>query len=375
MFALFGVLFLAYATIYRVIDGTNDRLFYGAIGLAVLFRFVLLGAFPNLSDDIYRFVWDGRLWAAGISPFAYLPSDFFNGNFVGEPPANLNPQLYASLNSPDYYSIYPPVCQWILWLSAVVSPHSVSGAAYVIKAVVFTFECGTLLLLCVLLKRLQLPLKYALIYALNPLVIVELVGNIHFEAVMIFFLLLAVWCWQNYEQAARFGDNIPISGWLTATAVCFGLAICSKLLPLIFLPFFIARLGILKSGYFFGIIGMVILLCFAPIIEPALLPNFLASVKLYYQSFEFNASVYYIIRQVGYWLTGYNVIAFSGKLMAICSLTSITLMAWRETGRDTLSLLQAFLFALFVYFVFANIVHPWYVCGLLALSVFYTLSF
>ena len=69
------------------------------IALGVFVRVILLFFFPKLSDDIYRFCWDGQLLHLGINPFTYLPDDLQHENaFLA--------QLYPSLNSKSYYSIY-----------------------------------------------------------------------------------------------------------------------------------------------------------------------------------------------------------------------------------------------------------------------------
>ena len=73
---------------------------------------ILLFAFPNLSDDIYRFVWDGNLIGLNINPYGSMPSEL-----VGQNNPGLSMDLYAQMNSPDYYTIYPPVTQLIFYIS------------------------------------------------------------------------------------------------------------------------------------------------------------------------------------------------------------------------------------------------------------------
>ncbi|MBK7036195.1 MAG: hypothetical protein IPH42_07580 [Bacteroidetes bacterium] len=77
------------------------------------------------------------------------------------------------------------------------------------------FEAGTILLLPKLLVQLKMPVKYQLIYTLNPLIILELTGNMHFEAIMVFFLVLSIY--YLVKQKDIF------------SAIAFGFAIGSKL--------------------------------------------------------------------------------------------------------------------------------------------------
>ena len=74
---------------------------------AILIRTGLLWSTPNLSDDLYRFQWDGRLQDLGISAYAQAPEDIMAGN----PDDPVLQQLFPHLNSPEYYSIYPPGAQ------------------------------------------------------------------------------------------------------------------------------------------------------------------------------------------------------------------------------------------------------------------------
>ena len=64
-----------------------------------MIRLMLLFSFPNLSDDIFRFIWDGRMCSLGINPYGYLPSEIVDNH------AALGAELYSELNSPNYFTI------------------------------------------------------------------------------------------------------------------------------------------------------------------------------------------------------------------------------------------------------------------------------
>ena len=78
---------------------------------SILIRLCLLGALPNLSDDFYRFIWDGRSWAAGIHPFAAMPAEVVTQNIPG-----LDQALFEKLNSKQYFTVYPPLAQFVFWI-------------------------------------------------------------------------------------------------------------------------------------------------------------------------------------------------------------------------------------------------------------------
>lgn len=318
----------------------------------LLCRWVLLPAIPNLSDDFYRFIWDGRLWNQGINPFAYLPSQIIRN----ELPAQLqgiNAALYQSLNSPDYFTIYPPVNQFIFALATRIFPESVWGSIIIIRAFILLAESTNIWLLYQLLQKARLPARNTLIYALNPLVILELSGNLHFEALMLCFLLLSLYFLQKQH--------------LTLSAASFALAVCTKLIPLIFLPLYLRRLGLRKSVYFYGITGIVTVLMFYPLLSRELMEGMSKSIGLYFQKFEFNASIYYIIREIGYYSQGYNIIESAGRWLAISTFLFIMIFTWRERNRQ---LPVAFMWVLLIYLLLATTVHPWYIIPLLAFSSF-----
>lgn len=347
---------LSFGAYYWIIRQQNYDVKLG-VSLAVGLRILLLFSFPNLSDDIYRFVWDGRLLLNEIHPFAQLPSELITSSTL---PEGITKELYEQLNSPDYYTIYPPVAQAVFWFSNWCSPDSIAGTALVMKIILCCFEIGTIVVMLHLLKHLKLPNKTIFLYALNPLILIEIVGNLHFEGVMIFFLLLAI-----YALVQAKGQFLFI-----LSALCFALSIASKLLPLLFLPLFISYLGWRKSIQYFIWIGVFLIACFAPLVSGLFVDNFGDSLNLYFQKFEFNASLYYVFRWLGYQWKGYNMISSLGPMMAICTFISILLLSYFRREQSKKVLIENMLFAITIYLLFATTVHPWYSSLPLAIGVF-----
>jgi hypothetical protein len=116
---------------------------------------------------------------------------------------------------------------------------------------------------------------------------------------------------------------------------------------------------------------------FAPFISQDLIRNFGSSVNLYFQKFEFNASVYYLIREAGFWLKGYNVIGTAGPFLSLFSLLVMLLLAFQPARFRSLvkpayqeaALFTWLLFTLSIYYFSATTVHPWYLTTLVAISV------
>ena len=336
---LFAALFLIYGAIWKQAQ-EEEVAFFTLLGW--LLRLLLLFSIPNLSDDIYRFVWDGRLLLQGFNPFDHLPSYYAENGF----PPGLDQSLYDRLNSPGYFTVYPPVAQFTFATACWLFPNSILGSSAIMKLFVLAFETGTLVLLPKLLRHWQFPRRNVLLYALNPLLIVELTGNLHFEAGMIFFLLLGLW-WIVREK------------W-TSSAAAMALAVASKLLPLLFLPLLIRRLGWNRSLRYLAVVGLLLLALFLPLLNGAFWGNFGSSLNLYFQKFEFNASVYYLLRWVGHQITGYNLIHQLGPILATGTLLTILAMTAFEEHPRWRNLPAQMLFAICTYLALTTTVHPWY---------------
>ncbi|MFN4146202.1 MAG: hypothetical protein ACK4GN_10295, partial [Runella sp.] len=344
---VFGVLFGLYGWILGQ-DWNQTQTRYW-VGVGLFFRVLFLFSLPTLSDDYFRFVWDGRLLSGGINPYLYLPSQLIGMPLAEE--VQLTKALFERLNSPHYYSVYPPINQFFFGVAAWLSGANLLLNVLILRAIILMAEGGTLWVLPKLAASFKIttPMNSTLIYALNPLVIVELTGNLHFEAVVLCFLLWGVWFLRK--------------NYFYLSALMLSLSIGAKLLPLLFLPFFWRYWGWYKGLIYSSLVGILAVLYFVPFLSETLLYNFWSSLDLYFQKFEFNASVYYLLREVGYWFAGYNII---GTLGPVLSLLTLLFILWLTQLRRPL--LHKMLFALTIYFLMATTVHPWYITPLVALG-------
>ncbi len=88
------------------------------IFFAFAFRLIFIFSVPALSDDFYRFIWDGRLIESGVNPFSHLPDHIIQDQLLS---GSANIELFQKMNSPHYYSIYPPILQFIFYLAVKFS--------------------------------------------------------------------------------------------------------------------------------------------------------------------------------------------------------------------------------------------------------------
>jgi len=259
--------------------------------LAVALRLFLIPAFPNISDDIYRFIWDGYLIHEGVNPLTFTPRYIIENNVLNDEGLKT---IFPLLNSPDYFTIYPPISQVVFYISSAFGINDLNVCSLMIKIILLLAE---LLSIVALLKILKL---------------------LNFNKANVLGYLFYKEKWKEY------------------------LSYFSLFCLLLFIPFFIT-LDI---------------------------PNFLKSIDLYFQKFEFNASIYYLLRAVGKFITGYNQIIIIGPLLALTTVGLILRQVFKSSLNSILDLTSVCLFSFVTYLFLTTTVHPWYLILPLAISVF-----
>ena len=328
--------------------------------LAFVFRAVFILAIPNLSQDFYRFIWDGRILLEGINPYLHTVEAFITSN---EFPVAQTKELYAGMGTlnASHYTNYPPLKQMCFAIAGILAGKHILGSVIVMRLLIIAADFGTLFFGKKLLKKLNIPIHHIFWYILNPFIIIELTGNLHFEGVMVFFLI-----WSLYL--------LHIDKWKWA-AVIFALSVSVKLIPLLFLPLFLQKLGWKKSLGFYTIIGLVTVILFAPFYSLTFINNYAETIGLWFNNFEFNASLYYIAREIGYLFRGYNEIAIIGTYTALIMFLFVIALALFGKNKTTIQLITTMLIAISFYYFTATTVHPWYVATLILLSVFTNYKF
>ncbi|MDA9339363.1 mannosyltransferase [Polaribacter sp.] len=347
------------------------------IGISILFRLVLLFQIPNLSQDFYRFIWDGRMILEGLNPYLSLPETYIQQGLKPIPEAVSLYQGMGELNG-SHYTNYPPLHQICFLIAALFSGKSIFGSVIVLRVLIILADVGILYFGKKLLENLKLPVKNIFWYALNPFIIIEMTGNLHFESIMLFFL---VWALFKLSQKEWFFGGILIA--------C---SISIKLIPLLFLPLFyqwfmkpykpnqneklllkngVAKtLGLKKLLAFYSVVFGTTILLFLPFYTTELIENYLKSVGLWFQKFEFNASFYYLFREIGYLYRGWNEIAIIGKVTPILTFIFLGYITFFRKNNSMKQLITALLFGLSFYYFTTTTMHPWYLATLLLLSVF-----
>ena len=179
MVLLEGALYLA-AVCCIGQTGWGGRLIPFILLVAALLRLGPLLLPPYLSNDIYRYVWDGWVQGAGINPYRYIPSDEALRPLRDE-------MIYPNINRVNYArTIYPPAAEMIYFAVTCLSEGVTA-----MKLAMLAFDGGTIFLILCLLRRDGAPPERVLIYAWHPLTVWEIAGSGHVDAALCFLLTLA----------------------------------------------------------------------------------------------------------------------------------------------------------------------------------------
>jgi hypothetical protein len=207
-----AILYLAAA--FLILTQPVDRFTFPIVlSVAIACRLAVLFAPPFLSSDIYRYVWDGVVQHAHISPYRFVPGDPALG-FLREPYQN----LFDNINRRDYaHTIYPPAAQALFYLITWISP-----TVTFMKTAMVLFEGVTVYGLIRFFRYLGIRREQILLYAWCPVLVWEIAGSGHLDSAAMAFITLAL--------VARYRRQPVLTGLFLAIAVLL------KFYPLVLLP-------------------------------------------------------------------------------------------------------------------------------------------
>ena len=329
------------------------------LGLGIIFRLVFLFTEPNLSQDFYRFIWDGHLVANGDNPYLHTPDDLIKNMVSIIPNADVLYEGMGSLSA-RHYSNYPPLNQLLFALASFIGGKSMFGSLLVLRITIILADIGVFYFGRRLLKNLNKSPHLIFWYFLNPLVIVELTGNLHFEGVMLFFFILSMFL-------------LSINKWKIA-GIVMACSISVKLVPLLFLPLFFKYLGWKKSIIFYSIIGITSIVLFLPFNTPEFIDNYTKTISLWFSNFEFNSSIYNIAKKIAIHFDAkpWEFIKEYGKITPLLTIATVGLFTLLPKKYDLNRVLWSMMWVMTIYYFISTTVHPWYPIFLVLLSIFTT---
>lgn len=274
IYACFGYFLNPENTIHLVILFTSSFLLYFIIlftakdknetdillWISMFFRLIFIVSIPTLSTDFWRIIWDGRLLLDGYNPNLYLPSEL--SSFIEK-----NELLYSKLTG-EHYSFSSSFTLLFSAISGFFSNFSLMAGIIALRIPILIAEFIIIKYIRKLLEYFHLPHYHVLWYALNPLVIITVVGNLYLEGIMLMLVVIGIY-W------------LIINKW-TAAGILWGLASSITFLPLLFIPVLTKRLGTIKSVWFIFSVVLVIFLCYLPFYNISVLKLYLYSLQVHF---------------------------------------------------------------------------------------------
>jgi hypothetical protein len=260
---LVGAAFIAFAYAAWLLRGISGRwsvalILFGGIALQV----AAISAPPRQSDDMYRYIWDGRVQAAGIDPYAYVPAapqltglrnEFLwpTGHCIGHriPPEPTLPVVAGCtrINRPTVPTIYPPVAEAYFFGVYKLSPAG-SGTTPMQAA---AGACAILItvLLLYTLRSMRRDFRTAAYWAWCPTVALEVGNNAHVDvlAVGLAAAALVILAKAGHMRRTVFGG------------VLLGLAIATKVTPVLVVPAVLRRRWAAVGAALAGAVAVVYL--------------------------------------------------------------------------------------------------------------------
>lgn len=300
------------------------------IGFGLLFRITLIPTSYTTSDDVHRYLWEGKVVANGFNPYTASPDD---STLV-----HLRDDNYEKVTFKHIPAIYPPLSQVVF----AINYFAAGNGTIILKFIYLIFEIITLILLLKLIVLKGKDAKLVILYAWLPLPILEYFNNAHLDVIGISFLVMFIY----YFEKQKFN----------LASATLALAFLSKLLALLLLPLVIKKLGIKKSLVFYGLFLFVSVIFYMPFISGNV--EVLAGLLKYLSRWEFNGSVYNLIKMI--FSSGQTARLVCGLLLSF----SVLIIAFRYND------FMKAVFAVFLCIViFSTTLYAWYLGWIAALNV------
>jgi len=250
---------------------------------AILFRVVLLPSKSTLSDDVYRYQWDGRAQRAHLNPYVVFPNS--PGLERLQNPAHPQPP------GEDTPTIYPPLSEFTFRLIETVPGY---------KRVSTILDLASAVLLLLLLAAMKQTLHRVLVYAWNPAVLVSFAMSGHFDSLAIVTFLTALLFLLTNRAAF--------------SMVALALSFLSKFFPALLFLTFLKRVRLAHVGLFLSLV----IAFYLPFSGAGL--QLLDGAEDYARDWVNNASLFHLLRFVARSSIGAELIGSFIMLAAIAYL-------------------------------------------------------
>ncbi|MBT3310734.1 MAG: glycosyltransferase [Desulfobacterales bacterium] len=245
----------------RVLTGRGVVLIFF---LALIFRIALIPHTP--SDDINRYLWEGRMINEGVNPYLFSPDSDGVAEYANDDP------FHEKINHPNVPAAYPPFILLLFSMS-----NKISYSSLMIKAVIILFDVGTIWFLIQLLIYFKMNIRWVVLYAFNPLILYGFAGHGHIDAIQVFFLTGSLFFYYKRLWGIMF--------------LFAGLAVQSKYIAVVTIPFLINRDNI----KYLWVAAAAVIVPYVPLVYFEWSNPFYGIIE-FGSKFAFNGSIHGILR-------------------------------------------------------------------------------
>ena len=363
--------------------------FWTIIVFGLLFRAVILPSQQIQEDDVYRYLWDGKVFANGINPFEYAPAEVNNfkelriqnpesyyeiyvernereleklDELKWESPKSV--RIIERVNHPDVPTIYPPMAQFVFRLVHQVKPDSIIA----LRAGFLMFDIMALVFILGILSRLGMDRAGCMIYFWSPLVIKETFNSTHLDIIGISLLCGAIYFLVSHRHT------------LATLFLAFGFL--GKLYPIILLPLYLQacyeKMSQEKKRAWIALLGntvlflAVIVLGYLPFMDIGL--KMFEGLKAYTLHWQSNDSIFailvFIFRNVSGELSNELILSnpvpiFLSKVTVAIVLVGVVLgLLCKQVSllQQPLEFVKGLFWIMALVFLLSPVQNPWYLC-------------
>lgn len=304
-------------------EEVSSKYFFLLLLAGVILRIAFMTIPPVGSPDYYRYIWDGRVQASGINPYAYSP----DSPALDSLHTDIVPRL---VTYPGMKTIYPPLSEILFYFAYLIGGQSYMG----IKILILLMDLFTVFGLYLILRQQKVDRKYLLMYALCPLPLIQFFLDGHVDAFGFAFLIFFIYFYLGGKKNSGY--------------VFLGLSMLIKPLALIIVPvLFFSERGVFNRIKAAAIPLLLFGLFYVPFVFTG--SPFSALMK-FTENWTFNGVVFHVLDAF---------IHDNQRSRAVCAV--LLIVAYVPLVRSRMDFLTKVYLSIILLFIFSPIVHPWYI--------------
>jgi len=361
---IFTAMFFVYSlAIYKTHQMPQKKnLFFFIIMMGIFFRLVLIPSVLIHENDIYRYIWDGKVLLLKVNPYKYAPneanliladSEFKKSKELKKINTLIDesPTFFERIGYKDIPTIYPPFAEAIFAISNILKRNSI----VFLKLILIFFDIGTIFFIIEILKHFKLNKNMVIVYAWSPLVLKEFANSGHLDSLVIFFLMGTLLFF--------FKNKTLFAG------IFFSFSILSKYFPIILIPLFLKKRK--WKLLFISLIVTVLPILFFILWNDIGFVQYFKGFTTYSKNWAINGGVFEFIYSLLMLITQKYAYYASKIIVALLFMTILGYLSFQRKNNSDIDLLKKIFFIVLWLFLLSPVGDPWYFCWVIPFLCFF----